>query len=453
LTELKPASLTADSSYNGHADSMLRIITQPSEIQTELRRIRSRFPDDQKRTQEATIREILETVKHQGTQALLDYTEKLAQQTLNRQQLRVSGSELDAAYQQISKELLDAIQFACRQLEAFHRQRLPKSWVQFSDDDAVVGRRYLPVERAGLYVPNGDAAHLSLVLLQAIPAKVAQVSEIVMVTPPRADLKIHPGILVAAQEAGIDKIYRLDGVAAIAALAYGTDTVPKVDIITGTGNSEIALAKQMVFGTVGIDSSASSLDLIAIADTEADAAQVAADLLAQAEQDPAAAAILLTPDPQLAEAVQREVHKQLHEHPRRILTEKAIAHYGLIAIADSLEQAAEFSNLFAPQALLLAVSEPWAMLEKIRHAGTIFLGNSTPTAIGRYFGGASAGIATRHASALGVETFMKHSTLVQSSPAALKALSASLQILAQAENLPSQANAVRLRTQAKPLNA
>jgi histidinol dehydrogenase len=419
---------------------MLRIITDKAEAQTELRRIAARTNnDDEIQFLEERVEEIVRTVKRQGNQALLDYTEKFDQQILNVQQLRVSGSELDAAYQQISKELLDAIQLAGRKIEAFHRQRIPKSWVQFDDDDVVLGKRYTPVDVAGLYVPGGRAAYPSTVLMNAIPAKVAKVPRIVMVTPPGADSKINPAVLVAAQEAGVEEIYRVGGAQAIAALAYGTETIPKVDIITGPGNIYVTLAKKMVYGTVGIDSLAGPSEVLVIADHEAQPIPVAADLLAQAEHDPMAAAILITTDAQLAEKVKLSVAQQLENHPRRILTEKAIAHYGLIVVVDSLETAAELSNLFAPEHLELEVGDPWSLLESIRHAGAIFLGHSTPEAVGDYLAGPNHTLPTsgsaRYASALGVETFMKHSSLIQYSPIALKKMSSAIQILAQAEGL------------------
>jgi histidinol dehydrogenase len=294
---------------------MLRIITQQAEAQTELRRICDRTHDDQIVHKEATVREVLQAVKRQGDKALLHYTEEYDQQILSPEQLRVSGSELDAAYQQVSKELLDAIQFAGRQIEAFHRQRVPKSWVQFGDDDVVLGKRYTPVDRAGLYIPGGRASYPSTVLMNAIPAKVAKVPRIVMVTPPGPNKTINPAVLVAAQEAGVEEIYRVGGAQAIAALAYGTETIPKVDVITGPGNIYVTLAKKLIYGTVGIDSLAGPSEVLIIADESANPVYIAADLLAQAEHDPMAAAILLTPDAQLAKKVQAEVERQLKTIP------------------------------------------------------------------------------------------------------------------------------------------
>ena len=429
---------------------MLRIITDQAEAKNELRRIGTRTHDEEMQPQEAIVRQIVETVRQEGDRALISYTEKFDRQILTKEQLRVTGSELDAAYQQISKGLLDAIRLACQQIEAFHRQRVPKSWVHFGDDEVVLGKKYTPVDSAGLYVPGGRAAYPSTVLMNAIPAKVAAVPKIVMVTPPGVDLKMNPAVLVAAQEAGVEEIYRVGGAQAVAALAYGTETIPKVDVITGPGNVYVTLAKKMVYGTVGIDSLAGPSEVLVIADSTANPVHVAADLLAQAEHDPMAAAILLTTEATLAEKVQQEVSRQLEKHPRRTLTEKAIAHYGLVVVVDSLEVAAELSNLFAPEHLELEIADPWSLLPQIRHAGAIFLGNSTPEAVGDYVAGPNHTLPTsgaaRYASALGVETFMKHSSLIQYSPQALKKVSSAIQILAEAEGLPSHADSVRLRT-------
>ena len=432
---------------------MLRIITQQAEVRAELQRICDRTRDDQVVNKEATVREVLQAVKRQGDRAVLHYTAEFDQQDLKPEDLRVSGSELDAAYQQVSKELLSAIVLACQQIEAFHRQRVPKSWVHFGEDEVVLGKRYTPVDRAGLYVPGGRAAYPSTVLMNAIPAKVAGVPRRVMVTPPGKGKTINPAVLVAAQEAGVEEIYRVGGAQAIAALAYGTETIPKVNIITGPGNIYVTLAKKLVYGTVGIDSLAGPSEVLVIADETANPVYVAADLLAQAEHDPMAAAILLTTDLGLAKNVQKAVERQLVDHPRRTLTEKAIAHYGLIAVVESLAAAAELSNEFAPEHLELEVADPWALLERIRHAGAIFLGDSTPEAVGDYLAGPNHTLPTsgaaRYASALGVETFLKHSSIIQYSPTALQKVAGAIDVLAKAEGLPSHAESVRLRMQSK----
>lgn len=430
---------------------MLRIITSVAEVRAELQRICDRTHDDQVVHKEATVREVLQAVKRQGDRAVLHYTAEFDGQKLNPHELRVSGSELDAAYQQVSKELLDAIKLACEQIEAFHRQRVPKSWVHFGEDEVVLGKKYTPVDRAGLYVPGGRAAYPSTVLMNAIPARVAGVLKRVMVTPPGQGKAINAAVLVAAQEAGIEEIYRVGGAQAIAALAYGTETIPKVDIITGPGNIYVTLAKKLVYGTVGIDSLAGPSEVLVIADETANPVYVAADLLAQAEHDPMAAAILLTTSAELAKKVQAEVERQLENHPRRTLTEKAIAHYGLIVVVESLAVAAELSNEFAPEHLELEVAEPWDLIQLIRHAGAIFLGSSTPEAVGDYLAGPNHTLPTsgaaRYASALGVETFLKHSSIIHYSQSALQKVGGAIMVLANAEGLPSHAASVRLRMQ------
>jgi histidinol dehydrogenase len=417
---------------------MLRIITEQAEAQTELRRIGDRTHEPEISAKEALVREILEKVKRQGDRAFSQ-----------AQPLRLGGSELDAAYQQTPKELLVALKLACQKLENFYRQRVPKSWVHFGEDDVVWGKRYLPVKRAGLYVPGGATPGLSTILMQAIPAKAINVEEIVMVTPSDEEGKIDPRILVAAQEAGVTEIYRLGGAEAIAAMAYGTESLPKVEVIAGPGDIYVTIAKKMVYGMVGIDFPAGVSDLAIVADSNANPNQVAADLLAQAEQDTSAAAILITCDLKLAELVQQQVTQQLQRHPKRILVEKAIAHYGLIVVVESLEAAVELSNRFAPQYLALQVAEPWELSQQIRHAGAIFLGNSTPKTVGDYLGGSSvisptSGMAC-YASTVGVETFMKRANLLEYSPAALKKISSALQILAESEGLPAAADSIRLR--------
>jgi histidinol dehydrogenase len=428
---------------------MLRIITQQTEAQQELQRISDRIHDDAIVHKEATVNEIVQTVRRQGDKALLHYTAEFDGQTLTSDRLRVSGAELDAAYQQVSKDLLKAIELAATNIEAFHRQRVPKSWVTFGDDDVVLGKRYNPVDRAGIYVPGGRACYPSTVLMNAIPAKVAGVPEIAMVTPPGPDKTLNPAVLVAAQVAGIEEIYRVGGAQSIAALAYGTETISKVDVITGPGNIYVTLAKKLVYGTVGIDSLAGPSEVLVIADQSANPVHIAADLLAQAEHDPMAAAILITTDPDLATAVQTAVAQQLQNHPRKTLTEKSIAHYGLVIVVETLDTAIELSNQFAPEHLELNTIDPWALIDKIRHAGAIFLGNSTPEAIGDYLAGPNHTLPTsgaaRYASALGVETFMKHSSLIQYSPTALSKVGSAISALTEAEGLFSHGESVRLR--------
>ncbi|MGK7910499.1 MAG: histidinol dehydrogenase [Synechococcus sp.] len=438
---------------------MLRIVTQRTDAEAELKRISDRMQTGDQVHRESTVREIVQTVQRKKDLALIDYTAEFDGVELTADTLRVTGAELEAAYQAVSPQLVDAIRMAQQRIETFHRQRVPKGWVTFSDPDIVLGKRYTPVDRAGLYVPGGRAAYPSTVLMNAVPAKVAGVKEIVMVTPPGSaaigdgtgprSSGISPAILVAAQEAGIDKIYRVGGAQAIAALAYGTETIPKVDVISGPGNIYVTLAKKHVYGTVGIDSLAGPSEVLVIADSTANPTFLAADLLAQAEHDPLAAAILLTTDYDQAKQVAAEVQKQLENHPRRTLTEKAIAHYGVVIVVENLDVAVALSNLFAPEHLELEVADPWDVIEGIRHAGAIFMGHNTPEAVGDYIAGPNHTLPTsgaaRYASALGVETFMKHSSVIQYSAEALQEVSGAIAALTDAEGLPSHGASVRLR--------
>ncbi len=431
---------------------MLRIITEWTEAQAELRRICDRTQDEQVFNKEATVREILQSIKRLGDRALLDYTAEFDGQRFETgQSLLVTPAELDAAYQRVDHDLLEAIRLAKQKIETFHRMNIPKSWVHFADQGVVLGKRYTPVDRAGIYIPGGRAVYPSTVLMNAIPALVAGVDRIVMVTPPNSEGGINPAVLVAAQEAGIKEIYRVGGAQAIGALAYGTETIPKVDVISGPGNIYVMLAKKLVYGTVGIDSLAGPSEILIIADSSANPEHVAADLLAQAEHDPMAAAILITTDTDLAGNVAEQVQMQLENHPRRVLTEKSIVNFGIIIVVETLEQAAELSNEFATEHLELEVEDPWALLPKIRHAGAIFLGHATPEAVGDYLAGPNHTLPTsgsaRYASPLGVETFLKHSSLIQYTQPALESVAKAIDTLATAEGLPSHGASVTLRTQ------
>ncbi len=431
---------------------MLRIITEWTEAQAELRRICDRTQDEQVFNKEATVREILQSIKRLGDRALLDYTAEFDGQRFETgQSLLVTPAELDASYQRVDHDLIEAIRLAKQKIETFHRMNIPKSWVHFADQGVVLGKRYTPVDRAGIYIPGGRAVYPSTVLMNAIPALVAGVDRIVMVTPPNSEGGINPAVLVAAQEAGIKEIYRVGGAQAIGALAYGTETIPKVDVISGPGNIYVMLAKKLVYGTVGIDSLAGPSEILIIADSSANPEHVAADLLAQAEHDPMAAAILITTDASLAANVANQVQAQLVDHPRRVLTEKSIANFGIIIVVETLEQAAELSNEFATEHLELEVEDPWALLSSIRHAGAIFLGHATPEAVGDYLAGPNHTLPTsgsaRYASPLGVETFLKHSSLIQYTQPALESVAKAIDTLATAEGLPSHGASVTLRTQ------
>lgn len=337
---------------------MLRIITNLPDAEAELRRIANRLFDDQMSNREATVSEIVQRVRRQGDKALLEYTAQFDGVELTPSQLRVTGAEIDAAYQQLSPELARALHLAHDRIVKFHQQRVPQSWVTFEAKNVVLGKKYTPVDRAGIYIPGGKATYPSTVLMNAVPAVVAGVKEIIMVTPPGKGNTISPTILAAAQIAGVHQIYRVGGAQAIAALAYGTETIPKVDVITGPGNIYVTLAKKQVYGVVGIDSLAGPSEVLIIADETANPLFVCADLLAQAEHDTMAAAILLTTSHRLAQQVADEVSHQLKYHSRQELLEKSIVNNSVAIVTDSLTTAVELSNLFAPEHLELAVAEP-----------------------------------------------------------------------------------------------
>lgn len=428
---------------------MLRILTNLQDAEAELKRIANRLYDDQMSNREATVSEIIQTVRRKGDAALLNYTAEFDGIELTADQLRVTGAELDAAYQQLSPELARALHLAHDRIVKFHRHRIPKSWVTFEPKNVVLGKRYTPVDRAGIYIPGGKATYPSTVLMNAVPAVVAGVKEIIMVTPPSKT--ISHSILAAAQIAGVHQIYRVGGAQAIAALAYGTETIPKVDVITGPGNIYVTLAKKQVYGVVGIDSLAGPSEVLVIADETANPVHICADLLAQAEHDTMAAAILLTTSARLAQQVAEEISHRIRFHPRQELLEKSIVNNGVAIVTETLATAAELSNLFAPEHLELAVAEPWELVQSIRHAGAIFMGHFTPEAVGDYLAGPNHTLPTsgaaRYASPLGVETFMKHSSLIEYSEEALREVGEAIEALTAVEGLTSHGDSVRWRLQ------
>ncbi|NJN38407.1 MAG: histidinol dehydrogenase [Acaryochloridaceae cyanobacterium CSU_3_4] len=428
---------------------MLRTITQKAEAIVELGRICDRTHEDHLLYKESSVREILSTVQRQGDIALLQYTSEFDQQTFTPHQLRITGAELDAAYQQISQDLLDVIRECHQRITTFHQQQRRPNRVHFGDHQTILGSRYTPVDRVGIYCRGTQTPSPSQVLMNAIPAVVAGVPQIVMTTPPGPHEQIHPAVLVAAQEVGITEIYRVGGAQAIAAFAYGTETIPAVDVIAGSGNIYVTLAKKLVYGTVGIDLLSEPSELVIIADQTAHPFYVAADLLAQAESDPLAAAILITPDITFAAKVVLAVNQQLTRYG--LLTEKAIAHYGLAIVTEDLLTATNLANEVAPARLALAVEDPWALVEHIRHAGVIFMGSHTPSVVGQYIAGPNpnlpTGGAARYGSSPGIETFMKQTHLIEYSAPALSRDAHQLDVLAQLEGGLAQSMSIQIRTQ------
>jgi histidinol dehydrogenase len=390
---------------------------------------------------------ILAQVRSQGDAALLDLTERF--DGVRPDPLRVPPQEIAAAWQACEPNLQEALKLAHRRILDFHQRQKPVDLQVTGVHGERLGRRWRPVERAGLYVPGGRASYPSTVLMNAVPAKVAGVQRLVMVTPPGPDGRVNSTVLAAAHLAGVDEIYRVGGAQAIAALAYGTESIPRVDVITGPGNLYVTLAKKAVYGRVSIDSLAGPSEVLVIADHSANAEHVAADLLAQAEHDPLAAAILLTTSEELAAAMPAAIEAQLAGHPRAEITRTAINDWGLIVICPNLESAATLSDRFAPEHLELQVERPEPLAEQIQHAGAIFLGAWTPEAVGDYLAGPNHTLPTsgtaRFAGALSVETFLRHTSLIQFNRQALEATGSAVATLADSEGLHSHGESVRLR--------
>ena len=397
--------------------------------------------------EEAAVAEILEAVRCGGDAALLELSERF--DGLRPDPLRIPEERLAEAWRTTPHELQRALDLAHERVLAFHQAQRPADLAIDGPHGERLGRRWRPVERAGLYVPGGRAAYPSTVLMNAIPATVAGVGRLVMVTPPGPGGEPAPIVLAAAHRAGIREVYRVGGAQAIAALAWGTETIPKVDVISGPGNLWVTLAKKAVYGRVGIDSLAGPSEVLVIADATAHPEQVAADLMAQAEHDPLAAAILITTSESLAAAVPAAIEAQLQNHPRAAITRAALNDWGLIVVADDLAQAASLSDTFAPEHLELLVADPEGLAEGIHHAGAIFLGPWTPEAVGDYLAGPNHTLPTsgtaRFAGALSVETFLRHTSLIHFNRAALDATAAAVITLAESEGLHSHAESVRRR--------
>lgn len=394
---------------------------------------------------EATVREIIEKVKEEGDEALRAYSEKFDHVVLS--ELHVSDQVINEAFDKIDKDVLTALENAKANIESYHKQQLEGGFEDQPSQGVLRGQLIRPIERVGVYVPGGTAAYPSSVLMNVIPAKIAGVKEIIMITPPQEHFV--PAILVAAKLAGVDKIYQVGGAQGIAALAYGTQTLPKVDKITGPGNIFVATAKKLVYGVVGIDMIAGPSEIGVIADSTANPVYVAADLLSQAEHDVHARAILVTNSAELADAVELEIEKQLQTLPRQAIARPSIENNGRIIIAQDVESMFELMNLVAPEHLEIAIDKAYDYLERVQNAGSIFLGHYTSEPIGDYYAGANHVLPTtatsRFSSALGVHDFVKRIQYTQYSKAAVNAAEKDITTLAYAEGLQAHARAIEVR--------
>ncbi len=400
---------------------------------------------------EQKVAEIVDQVKQNGDEALFQYTLEFDKTEINQENIRVSEAEIEEAYQKIDGELLRVIRAAIKNIEAYHILQKRNSWFDSKENGVILGQKITPLATAGVYVPGGKAAYPSSVLMNVIPAKVAGVKHIVMTTPPGKDGKVNPGTLVAAKEAGVSEIYKAGGAQAVAALAFGTKSVPKVDKIVGPGNIFVALAKKMVYGNVSIDSIAGPSEILVLADETANPRYIAADLLSQAEHDELASAILITTDPSLASAVQREIEVFLEKLSRREILEKSLENYGYILIADTMQDAVDAANDIASEHLEIVTKDPFAVMTKIQNAGAIFLGEYSSEPLGDYFAGPNHILPTngtaKFFSPLSVDDFIKKSSIISYSREALEAVHKDVELFAKAEGLTAHANSIAVRFQ------
>ena len=396
---------------------------------------------------EAVVDAIIADVRARGDDALRDYARKFDGAELDR--LEVSQQELDEALAAADPGFLETLRQAAANIEAFHRRQLHDNFVMTEQDGVVLGQKYTPVERAGVYVPGGTAAYPSTVLMDVIPARVAGVPEIVMVTPAGKDGRVNPAILAAAAVAGVTRIFKTGGAQAVAALAYGTESVPAVDKIVGPGNVYVATAKRKVYGKVGIDMIAGPSEILVLADGGCSPAWVAADLLSQAEHDRLASPVLVTDSPALAAAVQAEVERQLCGLPRADIARASVEANGKIILCRTLDEAVEVCNQIAPEHLELCVADPFGLLGRVQNAGSVFLGRNVPEALGDYFAGPNHTLPTsgtaRFSSPLGVDDFVKRSSFIYYTRAALGRVKDQVAAFAEAEGLHAHARSLTIR--------
>ncbi len=398
---------------------------------------------------EKTVADIIENVKANGDKALYEYSEKFDKAKLSS--LLVSREEIDAAVEKVEPEFLRILEKAAENIRAFHKKQVRTGFTINGEDGIVIGQKIVPVDRAGLYVPGGTAAYPSTVLMDSIPAKIAGCKEVVMVTPPSNDGSVNPVILAAAKIAGIDKIFKVGGAQAIAALAYGTESIPKVDKIVGPGNAFVAEAKKQVFGQVSIDMIAGPSEILILADSKTVPAHAAADLLSQAEHDKMASAVLVTDSMELATAVSEELEKQIPKLLRSEIARASIDNNGKIIVADTLIRAIEISNEIAPEHLELLVDNPFDYLDSIRHAGSVFMGRNCPEALGDYYAGPNHTLPTsgtaKFSSPLSVDDFIKKTQYTYYTKEALSKVAKEVAFFAEKEGLTAHAKSAVIRTE------
>jgi histidinol dehydrogenase len=400
---------------------------------------------------EETVNRIIEQVRERGDRAVFDYTRQFDKCELTAENLVVTEDEIKEAYQALDDALIGTMRKSAENIRAFHEKQVRQSFFTTKPDGSILGQRITPLERAGVYVPGGKAAYPSSVLMNVVPAKVAGVSEIIMTTPPGKDGKVNPGTLVAADLAGVDRIYKAGGAQAIAAMAFGTESIPKVDKITGPGNIFVALAKKAVFGYVSIDSVAGPSEILVLADNTADPRYVAADLLSQAEHDELASAILITDSRELAEKVSAEAEHFTKQLSREEIIRKSLDNYGYILVAEHMDDAVEAANDIASEHMEILTKDPFQTMTKVKNAGAIFLGEYSSEPLGDYFAGPNHILPTngtaKFFSSLGVDDFIKKTSIISYSREALLRDHEDIERFAKSEGLTAHANSVAVRFQ------
>lgn len=398
---------------------------------------------------EASVKEILDNVQNRRDEAVFAYTKQFDGADINASNIQVTEEEIKEAYSLVDDSLLAVIRKAKKNIEVYHEKQRQYSWFDSRPDGTILGQKVTALARVGVYVPGGKAAYPSSVLMNIMPAKVAGVEEIIMVTPPGKDGKVTPTTLVAANEAGADKIYKVGGAQAIAALAFGTESIPKVDKIVGPGNIYVALAKKSVYGYVSIDSVAGPSEILVLADDTANPRYVAADLLSQAEHDEMASAILVTTSMELAEKVSAQVDEFVRELSRGQIIQKSLDNYGHILVADTLQDAIDAANEIASEHLEIMTANPFDVMTRIRNAGAIFIGEYSSEPLGDYFAGPNHVLPTngtaKFFSPLSVDDFIKKSSIISYSREALEAIHGDIEAFAEAEHLTAHANSIRVR--------
>lgn len=398
---------------------------------------------------EAAVKEILEKVREEGDRALFAYTKKFDRAEITEQNVQVTEEEIREAYEAVDPDLVDVIRKSLVNIRSYHEKQKQNSWFTSSEDGTMLGQKVTPLEKVGVYVPGGKAVYPSSVLMNIVPAKVAGVDRIIMTTPPGPDGKVNPSTLVAAKEAGADEIYKAGGAQAVAALAYGTESIPKVDKIVGPGNIFVALAKKAVYGHVSIDSIAGPSEILVLADDSANPRFVAADLLSQAEHDELASAILITTSRELAEKVSSEVDEFVKKFSRKDIIQKSLDQFGYILLAETMDQAVEAANAIASEHMEIVTRNPFEVMMKVRNAGAIFIGEYSSEPLGDYFAGPNHVLPTngtaKFFSPLSVDDFIKKSSIVYYSRKALKKIHKDVEQFAASEQLTAHANSIAVR--------